>query len=125
MPLYIKPVPEHVGPYVKNHFRYDPESGFVYRTVQLTKRVDLSKPVGSINSQGYLDVDLGRAYGEGKVRNTRVHRVAWFLHYGHWPNEQIDHIDGEPTNNKINNLRLVTQRRNQYNRKARTDVTSK
>lgn len=34
-----------------------------------------------------------------------AHRVAWLLHYKEWPRGEIDHIDGDPFNNKIENLR--------------------
>jgi hypothetical protein len=125
MPLCIKEVPPHVGEFVLNHFRYEPETGYLYRTKTYSKSVDITKPAGSPNSQGYLDVDLGKAYGEGKVRNTRVHRIIWFLAYGYWPSFQIDHEDGDKRNNKLENLRPTDQKLNQANRKARTDVTSK
>lgn len=124
MPLFIKEVPKEVGEYVKSHFRYGPESGQLYRTKAYSKAVDTTKPVGSLNSQGYLDVDLSRAHGQRTARNTRVHRVIWFLVHGYWPDFQLDHIDGDKTNNKIENLRPIDQRYNQANRVARTDVTS-
>ena len=125
MPLCIKDVPEEVGQYVKSHFRYEPETGLLYRLKTYSNSVDITKPVGSINSQGYLDVDLSRGYGTRKARNTRVHRVAWFLHYGYWPNFQLDHINGDIKDNRIANLRATTQRLNQGNRTSRKDVSSK
>jgi hypothetical protein len=44
------------------------------------------------------------------------HRLAWYLHYGILPNNSIDHIDGNRSNNKIDNLRDVTTQQNQWNR---------
>lgn len=120
---YIKPVPEYVGEYVREHFRYDPETGLLYRTKAYNPSVDISKPVGSLNSQGYLDVDLGKVYGGG-TRNTRVHRVIWYLVYGFWPEQPIDHINGVITDNRLCNLRLTDQQKNQHNRKSRSDVSS-
>lgn len=125
MPLCIKEVPPQVSDFVLRHFRYEPRTGYLYRTKTYSKSVDLTKPTGSLNSQGYLDVDLGRAYGKGITRNTKVHRIVWFLVYGYWPDFQIDHIDGDKQNNKVENLRPTDQKLNQANRKARTDVTSK
>lgn len=47
-----------------------------------------------------------------------IHRVIWVLKYGGIdPNLDIDHIDGNPWNNNIKNIRLVEKRLNQRNRK--------
>lgn len=43
-----------------------------------------------------------------------AHRLSWFLFYGYWP-DQIDHIDGDGLNNKIENLRDVTNLENRKN----------
>lgn len=53
-----------------------------------------------------------------------AHRVAWLLHYGEWPAGVVDHIDGDPSNNKIENLRIVTQQQNVWNSKKRYNNTS-
>lgn len=52
-----------------------------------------------------------RGYRRGNVfgRTYEAHRVCWAIHYGKWPEHQIDHIDGDPTNNKIENLRDATR----------------
>jgi hypothetical protein len=45
-----------------------------------------------------------------------AHRVAWAIHYREWPRIAIDHIDGNPTNNKISNPRLASAETNARNR---------
>lgn len=51
------------------------------------------------------------------------HRVIWLLIFGYWPNE-IDHIDHDPSNNRLTNLREVTRKEQQRNHKKRVDNTS-
>lgn len=52
-----------------------------------------------------------------------IHRIIYMIHYGFMPN-QIDHIDGNPNNNKIENLREATALQNAQNAKLRKDNCS-
>lgn len=55
----------------------------------------------------------------------RAHRIVWLLVTGIDPRTfLIDHVDGNPHNNKFENLRLATSCQNQCNQKRRTDNTS-
>lgn len=51
---------------------------------------------------------LGKHYG--------VHRLVWLYVHGRWPTEEIDHIDGDPLNNRLTNLREATHAQNQMNK---------
>ncbi|WP_076738056.1 HNH endonuclease signature motif containing protein, partial [Cronobacter sakazakii] len=52
-------------------------------------------------------------------KNLYNHRIVYFLHHGHWPVGEVDHIDGNPGNNHPDNLRDVTHSENQQNIPAR------
>jgi hypothetical protein len=49
--------------------------------------------------------------GYYRIRVCKVelmaHRVIWALHHGAWPNEYLDHINRDKTDNRIDNLRDV------------------
>lgn len=66
-----------------------------------------------------------RLPGQPKIRLwIPAHRIAWALHHGEWPGEFIDHIDGDGTNNRINNLRLATRSVNARNQHLHSSNTS-
>ena len=53
---------------------------------------------------------------DGKTHKLQYARVVWLLVHGEMPQKEIDHIDCNPTNNKIENLRLATRKENTWNR---------
>lgn len=58
-------------------------------------------------------------YRQGSIFNYKLkpHRIAWAYCFGFWPSGQIDHINGNVLDNRIENLREVTASDNQKNRK--------
>lgn len=59
-------------------------------------------------------------HGMFNKRMLREHQLVWFLHHGEIP-KMIDHIDGDPLNNRIENLRLVSSCQNGMNARIRKD----
>lgn len=85
---------------LKSQIGYNPSSGKIYRLKNY-------KVLAALTSKGYLSARInGRTY--------LVHRLIWLYHYGYMPNwpRVIDHIDGDPTNNRLENLREVTLSQN-------------
>ena len=89
---------------------YDPESGLFYSRLKLGLDGNPAK-VGHINQKGYAFVSVnGWPY--------QAHRLAWFYVHQQWPSHEVDHINGDRSDNRICNLRDVTKKQNQENRKS-------
>ena len=88
---------------------YNPQDGSFFWKVQQGK-ASAGDYVGSIQ-HGYRKATIDK-------EQIKLHRLAWFMHYGFWPKGQIDHIDGNKLNNSITNLRDVTSSVNMQNRYA-------
>jgi hypothetical protein len=77
------------------------------------------KIAGRRSKSGYLGVGIG---------NQRIyaHRIVFALSHGHWPTGMVDHIDGDRTNNRPQNLRDVSPQQNLQNtlRPARAGTSS-
>lgn len=102
--------------------RYEPETGkFSWRARPddfngTLRRVNRNWNTRFAGKEAFASISK-RGYHDGVILCTRyyAHRVAWAMHYGEWPSDVIDHIDGNPLNNKIENLRCVTQAINSRN----------
>lgn len=73
---------------------------------------------GRVGAEAGTIAGLGYRYLEINYISYRASRVVFALHNGRWPTGFIDHIDGDISNNKIGNLREVTRRQNNQNRKT-------
>jgi hypothetical protein len=86
-----------------------PESVFYWRVrPSLRSRVRAGSKAGYLTKDGYIEIRINGG-------NFRSHRLVWFVTYGKFPDNHIDHIDGNPSNNKIENLRDVTNKVNHQN----------
>jgi len=115
--------------YIRQLLEYNPETGrFVWRCRLLrdgleridkgwNKRFAGGKVAERKHRHGHLQIGL-------HCKNYMAHRVAWAHYYGEWPEIDIDHINGNPSDNRIANLRLATDSQNLCNSKIRTDNSS-
>lgn len=97
--------------YIKEQLRYDADTGLFWWNYAKVHR-NLDKPVGSNHNQGYKLVCIRF---NGKKNYYLLHRLAWFMFYGVWPEDQIDHTNGIRSDNRIVNLREVSNGQNQQN----------
>lgn len=67
----------------------------------------------------------GKGHLQGAISGkfTKAHRIIWFYMTGEWP-EQIDHENGNPSDNRWENLRNVNNQTNQQNVSRRHDNSS-
>ena len=94
---------------VRDRLSYNPNTGVITWSKVLGNRAHPGKEAGWVQD-GYRNVKVG-----DNVIGS--HRVAWFLYHGEWPSGQIDHINGDGLDNRIDNLRCVSHSDNHKNRK--------
>ncbi len=108
--------------YLRSILDYDSETGvFTWRhrpIVELAwNRKWANKTAGGVNGDGYIQIKI-----DGK--KFKAHRLVWLHVYGEWPAEQLDHINGQRTDNRLCNLRAASHVQNTYNRGPQSDNTS-
>jgi excinuclease UvrABC ATPase subunit len=93
-------------------FRYDEETGSLYWKINRGRRGKINTVAGNLNPSGYVHVRIdGILY--------KAHRVIYALAYLKSHILEIDHIDGDRSNNRLGNLREVSRSVNTQNTKAR------
>lgn len=89
-------------------FRYCTDTG------KLFKRGS-SRPVGSVTSQRYPQMQWSEFSKHGLCKTQLQHRVIYFMCHGEIP-EMLDHINGRRDDNRLDNLRPSNNSHNQLNR---------
>jgi hypothetical protein len=78
------------------------------------------------NKEAFTAVVDGTGRRNGAVFgvNYQAHRVCWAVHHGEWPAQTIDHINGDPSDNRLCNLRDVSQEQQNRNLSIKATNTS-
>lgn len=99
---------------------YNPETGaFVWKKEPRTIGKRLGKVAGTTNRHGYV---LIKVPGFGQMA---AHRLAWiYVHGIEIGGAEIDHKDGNPSNNTIDNLRLATSQEQKRNKRVQSNNRS-
>ncbi len=87
---------------------YCPETGTFTWKVSRGGVAKAGSHAGCVKPNGYRIIGI-------ENKHFPAHRVAWAMHFGVWPERDIDHINRIGSDNRIANLRLATQSQNNAN----------
>lgn len=97
---------------IKELFDYR-EDGFVVWKINTGKKRLIGVIAGCPRGpDGYQRVGIMK-------KDYYIHHIVWAWHHGKWPNKHIDHANGDPRDNRIENLREATQSQNIANSKGK------
>lgn len=108
-------------------FEYDPVDGVLY-----WKPLPERYPNGRIRAKAYRRRIAAGSFNHKRnfinVQyngiNYKAHRIIWLLVYGHYPEAHIDHVNGNGSDNRLENIRIATNAENNQNLTVRKDNTS-
>lgn len=79
-------------------------------------RRKMNVPIGHVHHTGYKAINFRNKF-------YYLHRLVWLYHHGFLP-PVLDHIDGNPLNNRVENLRVATRTQNAQNRKLNANSST-
>ena len=92
---------------VRELFDYDTETGLLMWKVN-RRRVKVGDVIKTVNSAGYTTLEI-------ESKSYLAHRIIWLWNYGYFPENDVDHINRVRADNRICNLREVSQSCNIHN----------
>lgn len=109
----MKPKDDISADLARSVLDYCPETGeFLWRDCDSMKfrPHQVGRPAGYFDSRRRRVIEIRGSMYFG-------HRLAWLITHGRWPSQHIDHINRDPSDNRLANLREATPTQNQANRK--------
>jgi hypothetical protein len=116
--------------FVKSLLNYDKETGVLTWKERGVELFNSERAMNSWNAKLAGEVAFTAKHREGYLHGKILgmgflaHRIAWACHYGEWPTNEIDHVNGDRTDNRIENLRSCDRSENARNCAIRKDNTS-
>jgi hypothetical protein len=102
---------------LRSLLEYDPCTGLFSWKLKKRGHVNPGDKAGYSCGRGYVYIKIGQ-------KRYSAHRLAWFYVHGVWPSDEIDHINGNRSDNRIKNLREANHAQNTQNSKTRAHNTS-
>jgi hypothetical protein len=93
---------------LRNLLVYDPSTGHFTWKQRVAKCIQIGSIAGNTNKIGYVTIGL-------RKKVYKAHRLAWLYIHGEWPDGLIDHINGDKSDNRLVNLRVVNETGNSEN----------
>ncbi len=93
---------------LKALLHYDPETGVFVNRVERNGRAKKGAVAGARTQDGYICIQVEK-------QKHQAHRLAWLYVYGAWPQNEIDHLNRDRADNRIDNLRDVSRLVNSHN----------
>lgn len=104
---------------LKFFVHYDPKTGVMRRIklINCGKVKSCNRIYNNISGDGYLNAWIENS-------SYLVHRLTFLYMTGVFPKDEVDHINGNRTDNRWKNLRQVTRQENTKNTKRRITNSS-
>lgn len=98
---------------IKDFLSYDPDTGVFVWIKSKSSKAKAGSIAGSMDRDKYILISFNS-------KRYPAHRLAWYFVYNTWPTNMIDHINGNPSDNRISNLRDVSCAENLQNMRKPT-----
>jgi HNH endonuclease len=87
---------------------YDRDTGIFRWKKKISRKFSVGDPAGGKRRLGYVMIGIDHKY-------FLAHRLAWLYMTKRWPTKEIDHINGNPSDNRFTNLRQASRIQNEQN----------